>query len=98
MEFRGEALKKILQSQEDAVDVFRKDGTFHSRILAKDAAVLPQLEQFVGVGHKKRIRFIKPEGANCAKNKMPTGALRTQEHWEREKQLKKSQGGLVNPR
>lgn len=98
MEFHGEELKRILASQMEMVDVMRRDGTFDRRITGTDAAALPLLEQFVGVGHRKRIRFIKPADTNCDKNRAKTGALKTQEHWERERNLRKTQGGLVNPR
>ena len=99
MEFRQQQLKDILTAQTKDVDLFDQNGIFRKRVSGVEAATLVGASGFVGVGNKKRIRFVKPEKTNA--NRKPSESLGTGnllKAWEKEPKKKITQGGLVNPK
>lgn len=99
MEFRGQQLKDILTAQTENADLFDQNGIFRKRVSGIEAAALVGTQGFVGVGNKRRIRFVKPEKTNAnrkAAESLGTGNLL--EAWRKEPKKNITQGGLVNPK
>lgn len=62
MEFSGGQLEAILREQTIAVDLFDEVGNKRINISARYAAEVVMSGQYVGIGHKKRIRYVRPAG------------------------------------
>jgi hypothetical protein len=62
IEFHDEILQEKLRVQFEAVSVFDENGQERKNINARYAADLALTGEYVGVGNRHRIRFIKPAG------------------------------------
>ncbi len=60
MEFWREALRTVLREQAEPVGVFDANGKKKRNVSAEYAAKHYATDEFVGVGNRRRIRFIKP--------------------------------------
>ncbi len=63
MEFSGPQLSAILERQAPAVAVFNLAGVCTGEVAPGMAAKIATEGRYVGIGHKKRIRYIRP--AQC---------------------------------
>jgi hypothetical protein len=60
MQFKGVELAAILESQAEPVGVFDDSGLFREDAEPAIALKIACDGQFVGIGHRKRIRYIRP--------------------------------------
>jgi hypothetical protein len=60
MEFRGNYLQCVLQQQTVAVSVFDERGNVRE-VTPLEASTMSLSQGCVGIGHQKRIRYIRPE-------------------------------------
>jgi hypothetical protein len=60
MEFRGSYLQCVLAKQTQPLSVFDDVGRSYE-VKPREAFVLSLSKKYVGIGHQKRIRYIRPE-------------------------------------
>lgn len=64
MQFEGGQLAAILDGQSDRVALFDSSGAYREDVEPGVALKIATAGPFVGIGHGKRIRYIRPAGAS----------------------------------
>ena len=64
----GQELRDVLGHTENAIKLRNEHG-WHCRMLSKDEALALDLDLFVGIGNRRRVRFLRPRTQRFALNK-----------------------------
>lgn len=65
MMFEGEELLEVLGRTEDGIELRNEYGRY-CRVLSKAEALALNLDQFVGIGNRRRIRFLRQRSQRFA--------------------------------